>query len=134
MAEHGGKVKVCKMYMSHGDPWSVNMVTCHAGVTQKYLIVTSNYHARRRGVSKLMGISEAKVHRAIVSQYEVDGNTCEAYSSGRTAVEHADVQHADQSPGSTGVSMPSPATVRCAMGRQHSEGCLLWRTASTAIM
>lgn len=31
------------------------------GVTQKYLIVTSNYPARRRGVTKLMNIKEAKV-------------------------------------------------------------------------
>jgi nucleotidyltransferase/DNA polymerase involved in DNA repair len=30
------------------------------GVTQKYLIVTSNYEARRLGVTKLMGIQEAK--------------------------------------------------------------------------
>lgn len=30
------------------------------GVTQKYLIVTSNYEARRRGVTKLMSIAEAK--------------------------------------------------------------------------
>ena len=30
------------------------------GVTQKYLIVTSNYPARRRGVTKLMGTVEAK--------------------------------------------------------------------------
>jgi hypothetical protein len=31
------------------------------GVTQKYLIVTSNYHARARGVTKLQGIYDAKV-------------------------------------------------------------------------
>lgn len=30
------------------------------GVTQKYLVVTCNYKARERGVTKLMGISEAK--------------------------------------------------------------------------
>lgn len=30
------------------------------GVTQKYLIVTSNYAARSRGVSKLMGIKDAQ--------------------------------------------------------------------------
>lgn len=29
------------------------------GVTQKYLVVTSNYEARHRGVSKLMGIQDA---------------------------------------------------------------------------
>ena len=29
------------------------------GVTQKYLIVTSNYAARARGVTKLMGIKDA---------------------------------------------------------------------------
>lgn len=29
------------------------------GVTQKYLIVTSNYEARARGVTKLTGIKEA---------------------------------------------------------------------------
>lgn len=31
------------------------------GVTQKYLIVTSNYEARARGVTKLTGIQEALV-------------------------------------------------------------------------
>ena len=31
-----------------------------AGITQKYLLVTSNYPARRRGVTKLMGITEAQ--------------------------------------------------------------------------
>jgi DNA polymerase iota len=30
------------------------------GVTQKYLIVTSNYEARKLGVTKLMGIQDAK--------------------------------------------------------------------------
>lgn len=30
------------------------------GITQKYLLVTSNYPARRRGVTKLMGITEAQ--------------------------------------------------------------------------
>lgn len=30
------------------------------GVTQKYLIVTSNYEARSRGVTKLMGIKDAQ--------------------------------------------------------------------------
>lgn len=30
------------------------------GVTQKYLIVTCNYPARRAGITKLMGITEAK--------------------------------------------------------------------------
>jgi DNA polymerase iota len=30
------------------------------GVTQKYLIVTCNYEARRRGVTKLMGIQDAR--------------------------------------------------------------------------
>jgi nucleotidyltransferase/DNA polymerase involved in DNA repair len=30
------------------------------GVTQKYLIVTSNYAARSRGVTKLMGIKDAQ--------------------------------------------------------------------------
>ena len=30
------------------------------GVTQKYLIVTSNYEARRLGITKLMGIQEAR--------------------------------------------------------------------------
>jgi hypothetical protein len=33
----------------------------NAGVTQKYLIVTSNYHARARGVTKLQNIYGAKV-------------------------------------------------------------------------
>lgn len=31
-----------------------------AGITQKYLLVTSNYPARKRGVTKLMGITEAQ--------------------------------------------------------------------------
>ncbi len=30
------------------------------GITQKYLLVTSNYPARRCGVTKLMGITEAQ--------------------------------------------------------------------------
>lgn len=30
------------------------------GVTQKYLIVTSNYPARQKGVAKLMSIKEAQ--------------------------------------------------------------------------
>ena len=35
-------------------------LVCGTGITQKYLIVTSNYPARRRGVTKLMGTVEAK--------------------------------------------------------------------------
>lgn len=38
-----------------------------AGVTQKYLIVTSNYHARARGVTKLQNIYDAKVPSAQIS-------------------------------------------------------------------
>lgn len=33
----------------------------YTGITQKYLIVTSNYHARQRGVTKLSSINDAKV-------------------------------------------------------------------------
>ena len=37
------------------------LTASNAGVTQKYLIVTSNYHARARGVTKLQNIYDAKV-------------------------------------------------------------------------
>ena len=30
------------------------------GITQKYLVVTTSYEARRRGITKLMGIAEAR--------------------------------------------------------------------------
>lgn len=41
------------------------------GITQKYLVVTSNYPARKRGVTKLMNIKEAKVksERAILPRH-----------------------------------------------------------------
>lgn len=45
------------------DPLAVlarSTVRIFAGVTQKYLIVTSNYPARQKGVAKLMSIKEAQ--------------------------------------------------------------------------
>ena len=35
-------------------------VLSQPGITQKYLVVTTSYEARRRGITKLMGIAEAR--------------------------------------------------------------------------
>ena len=37
-----------------------NNVLSQPGITQKYLVVTTSYEARRRGITKLMGIAEAR--------------------------------------------------------------------------
>ncbi len=44
----------------HGEAFEIVKMHLAAGVTQKYLIVTSNYPARQKGVAKLMSIREAQ--------------------------------------------------------------------------